>query len=154
MKGCKFLDSNRRCRYGCSGADGERTIMCHQFHRGTCRFRERSQCPYGRHCAPQPRGDAPQTTPIQPRGDRFRRHLPDTPMETELKKHLSILMLSSKCEDLLDLDVGTLERLYRSLTLIRHPDKNPNGASHERFIELHNAMEYVKERLPFSMTVP
>ena len=75
-------------------------------------------------------------------------------METELKKHLSILMLSSKCEDLLDLDVNTLMKWYRILTLIRHPDKNPNGGSTERFVDLHNAMEYVKERLPFSMTVP
>ena len=153
MKGCKYLDSKQGCPYGCSEAHSEQTIMCHRFHRGTCRYRA-SNCPYGMHYPLQPRGDGSQTTPIQPRGDRFRPHLPDTAMEIELKKHLSILMLSSKCEDLLDLDVGILEKWYRILTLIRHPDKSSNGASNERFVQLHNAMEYVKEKLPFSMTVP
>jgi len=74
-------------------------------------------------------------------------------MEIELKKHLATLMLSGKCEDLLDLDVGTLEKWYRTLAVKRHPDKGSNGASNERFAQLQNAMEYVRERLPFSMTV-
>ena len=54
---------------------------------------------------------------------------------------------------MVDLDVDTLNRWYRSLTLKRHPDKGCNGGSHERMVDLHNAYEYVRGRLPFSMTV-
>ena len=74
-------------------------------------------------------------------------------MEIELKKHLAVLMLSSKCEELLDLDVDILNRWYRIVALKRHPDKGCNGGSHERMVDLHNAYEYVRGRLPFSLTV-
>ena len=62
-------------------------------------------------------------------------------------------MLSPKCEDLLDLDSEILEAVYRKIALKRHPDKGCNGGSHERMVDLHNAYEYVRGRLPFSTTV-
>ena len=152
MQWCKYLDRNQRCRFGCREEHGQQTIMCHRFGRGECRY-PAGECRHGMHYSPQPRGNGSPTTSTQPRGDGFRPHLPDTAMEIELKKHLAILMLSSKCEELLDLDVDTLNRWYRSLTLKRHPDKGCNGGSHERMVDLHNAYEYVRGRLPFSMTV-
>ena len=75
----------------------------------------------------------------------------DTVMETELKKHLATLMLSPKCEDLLELDVDILEMLYRRIAVKRHPDKSSNGASGDRFVQLQIAKHHVKEMLPFSM---
>ena len=152
MQYCKFLDRGKTCHFGCREEHGQQTIMCHRFGRGECRS-PAGNCPHGMHYPPQPRGNGSQTTSTQPRGDGFRPHLPDTAMEMELKEHLATLMLSSKCEELLDLDKDTLDRWYRSLTLKRHPDKGCNGGSHEKMVELHNAYEYVRGSLPFSMTV-
>ena len=152
MQWCKFLASKRVCPHGCSEVHGQQTIMCHRFDRGRCRT-PAGNCPHGMHYLPQPRYKRANTTSTQPRGDGFRPHLPDTAMEIQLKKHLGVLMLSGKCEELLDLDVDTLGRWYRSLTLKRHPDKGCHGGSHERMVDLRNAYEYVRGRLPFSMTV-
>ena len=98
----------------------------------------------------------------QCRGDGFRPHTTDTAVEITLKKHLATLMLSSKCEDLLDLDSDILEKLYRMLALRRHPDKmkaldsepnvfRPADVSGDRFKQLSMAKEHVEKMLPFRL---
>ena len=118
--------------------------MCHQYARGQCKHNG-DACDYGLHRKPS----EATSTPL--RGDGFRPYTTDTAMEIELKKHLATLMLSPFCEDLVDLDVKTLDTLYRMLASKRHPDKHSSGASGERFVQLKNAKDYVEKRLPFSM---
>ena len=95
----------------------------------------------------------------QCRGDGFRPHTTDTAVEITLKKHLAI---SSKCEDLLDLDSDILEKLYKMLALRRHPDKmkaldsepnvsRPADVKGNRFVQLLEAKEYVEKMLPLRL---
>ena len=95
-------------------------------------------------------------TPTQPRGDGFRPYTTDTAVETTLRKHLATLMLSPKCEDLLDLTPEILETLYTKIAAKRHPDKSaeagvfrPASVRCDRFLQLQMAKEYVKDMIPF-----
>ena len=136
---CKYLDRGARCYKGCT----HDFIVCHLYAKGRCRQRGLS-CNNGYHYKPT-------VTPLQRqkvRGNGFRPYVPDGAAETELKKHLATLMLSSRCEDLLDLDAEIIETLYRRLSLKRHPDKC-NGQGSELFRQLQEAKEYVKRMLPF-----
>ena len=142
MKRCKYLKRRQVCPHGCRQADGQVLIMCHQYARGRCK-NGADNCHYGLHCKPK------KATSSQPRGDGFRPHTTDTAMEIELKKHLAELMLSDKCENLLDLDGEMVESLYRRLAVKRHPDKSSNGASGDRFVTLQIAKHHVMEMLPF-----
>ena len=77
-------------------------------------------------------------------------------MEITLRKHLATLMLSPKCEDLLDLTPEILETLYTKIAAKRHPDKcaeagvfRPASVRCDRFLQLQMAKEYVKDMIPF-----
>ena len=101
-KYCKYLNRGEVCKHGCIEVNGKQRIVCHKFARGECKYGSH-KCHHGLHthgCKPQKAN--PMTT--QCRGDGFRPHTTDTAVEITLKKHLATLMLSSKCEDLLDLD--------------------------------------------------
>lgn len=139
---CNHLENGEVCRHGCTRGNGTQQIMCHKFARGRCPHITNA-CKRGLHCKPK------KTTSTQPRGDGFRPYTADTTAEKILKQHLATLGLSPFCENLLDLDADLLETLYRKLAKYRHPDKSPNGASSERFIQLQIAKEHIKQRLPF-----
>ena len=142
---CNYLNNKGFCKHGCTRVNGTQQIVCHRFARGRCK-NSGDDCYHGLHCWRE------KPTPTQPRGDGFRPHTTATAVETTLQKHLATLMLSPKCEDLLELDVDILEMLYRRIALKRHPDKSSNGASGDRFAQLQTAKDYVKEMLPFSMS--
>ena len=140
---CSALDKGHACRYGCSHT----LILCHRFARGECWHKSDEWC-HGFHHKPTNHRDQMPRGP-RVRGDGFRPYTTDTTVETELKQHLSTLMLSSKIEDLLDLDSEMIDTVYRKLALKRHPDKADNGGASKRFIQLQKARDYVKEILPF-----
>ena len=159
-KYCKYLNRGEVCKHGCSEVNGKQRIVCHKFARGECKYGNH-KCHHGLHthcCQPQ----KANTMTTQCRGDGFRPHTTDTAVEILLKKHLATLMLSSKCEDLLDLDSDILEKLYKMLALRRHPDKmkaldsepnvsRPADVKGNRFVQLSEAKVYVEKMLPLRL---
>ena len=146
---CNYLNNRGFCKHGCSRVNGTQQIVCHRFARGRCKNSGKA-CYHGLHCWRE------KPTPTQPRGDGFRPRATDTTVETTLPKHLATLMLSPKCEDLLDLDSEILEAVYRKIALKRHPDKasqsdvhRPASVSCDSFTQLQTAKDYVKQMLPF-----
>ena len=142
---CNYLNNRGFCKHGCSRVNGTQQIVCHRFARGRCK-KSGKACYHGLHCWRE------KPNPTQPQGDGFRPRA----TETELQKHLATLMLSPKCEDLLDLDSEILEAVYRKIAVKRHPDKasqvdvcRPASVSCESFIQLQTAKDYVKQMLPF-----
>ena len=142
---CNYLNNRGFCKHGCSRVNGTQQIVCHQFARGRCK-KSGKACYHGLHCWRE------KPTPTQPQGDGFRPRA----TETKLQKHLATLMLSPKCEDLLDLDSEILEAVYRKIAVQRHPDKasqadvcRPASVRCDRFLQLQMAKEYVKDMIPF-----
>ena len=136
-KYCNKLAYGKFCQHGCIEVNGEAQYVCHKFMRGRCKHSPHD-CEHGLHYKPQ-----------RHRGDGFRPYTTETAAEQLLKQHLATLGLSPFCENLLDYDVDLLETIYRKSAKRRHPDKNANGATGTRFIELTKAKDYIKERLPF-----
>ena len=148
-KYCKYLNRAQDCKHGCTEVNGKQSIVCHRFSRGECKYGD--DCRHGLH-------SNPRRPILQRRGSGFRPQTPDTMEEITLKQHLARLMLSQKCEELLELDSNMLEKWCKMIALKRHPDKmmalesEPDVSRPTRgnaFLQLQMAKEYVMERLPF-----
>ena len=151
---CKFLEAGTACEWGCVAGEGG-VIVCHKFVRGYCEYGE--SCKRGEHILqarrmPEANRSRSSRQRSRSRGSGFRPHIKDGPKETELKKHLAILGLSSKCEELQDHDAALITSTYRHLAAKRHPDKcRDMPDADERFKKLSAAKDYVLKMVPFSV---
>lgn len=150
MSYCKYMDNGSYCRHGCTRIHGEARIVCHRWRKGCC-FSRGYRCKRGYHSLPtiRPSSCSAKRPATEPRGDGFRPYISDTEDDKELKKHLRTLGLSTFCEDLLDHDEHMIDAVWRQLAKHRHPDKKSTDGANNAMVQLTNARDFVKARMPF-----